>query len=267
MALSDAELAVLVKITGAFENSGDPYAGVTGDFDGQGISCGVLQWNIGQGSLHKLLKDLGAARVKALMPTYGAQMWQAATSPIPNGLAIVRGWQNNNSLNTKARAELKALMGASDMKAIQDKYIRQVAVKAEGYADAWAAASGVAARTSHQLALFFDIVTQGGSAAGLTFQDVKDFKGATTPNNADDLICDWMLSRPKNMAGKKDGDKNAALWRDQLDGDAYNLLVFAYLRSQKSKTPWRLDVMNRKGTIAARKGWVHASLRDLTGII
>ena len=158
-------------------------------------------------------------------------------------------------------------MGASDMKAIQDKYIAQVGIKAEGYANAWAAASGMPSRTNQQLAFSFDIVTQNGSTSGLTFQDVKDFKAATTPGNADDLVCDWMLSRPKNMAGKKDGDKNAALWRNKLSGDAYNLLVFAYLRSQKANPKWRLDVMNRKGTLAARKGWVHQGLRDLTGII
>lgn len=267
MAVSQQEIDVLVKITGAFEVAGDPYAGVSGDFDGQGISCGVLQWNIGQGSLQRLLKDLGQARIKALMPTYGAQMWQAATASIGQGLTIVRGWQAGTALKATPKKELKALMSAADMKAIQDKYIARVAVKAEGYADAWAAASGLPKRTDHQLAFFFDIVTQNGSTADIAYADVADFIAASAPGKADDLICDWLLGTKKTIAGKKDGDKNAALWRDKHSGDALRLLVFAYLRSQKAKAAWRVDVMNRKGTLATKKGWVHTSLIDLSAII
>src|SRR5512133_1786109 len=43
-----------LALTGTFETGSGPpecFAGVTGDFDGQGISWGVLQWNFGQGSL------------------------------------------------------------------------------------------------------------------------------------------------------------------------------------------------------------------------
>src|SRR5262245_15753274 len=71
LAISEDELAVLVKVTGTFENSGDPYEGVSGDFDGQGISCGVLQWNIGQGSLQPLVRAAGKPAVAASMPTFG----------------------------------------------------------------------------------------------------------------------------------------------------------------------------------------------------
>jgi hypothetical protein len=47
MAVTDDEINKAVAVTGRFENAGDPWSGVTGDFDGMGISCGVLQWNIG----------------------------------------------------------------------------------------------------------------------------------------------------------------------------------------------------------------------------
>src|SRR5690348_1225267 len=39
-----------LALTGTFETGAQPpecFCGITGDFDGQGISFGVLQWNIG----------------------------------------------------------------------------------------------------------------------------------------------------------------------------------------------------------------------------
>ena len=44
-----------VAITPGFEVSGDPYLGVSGDFDRMGISCGALQWNIGSNSLQPMV--------------------------------------------------------------------------------------------------------------------------------------------------------------------------------------------------------------------
>ncbi|HEY4744406.1 MAG TPA: peptidoglycan-binding domain-containing protein, partial [Desulfuromonadaceae bacterium] len=50
-----------LALTGSFETGAaipDCFAGLSGDFDGQGISFGVLQWNFGQGSLQPLLKRM-----------------------------------------------------------------------------------------------------------------------------------------------------------------------------------------------------------------
>ena len=53
-----------LALTGTFETStGSPdcYCGVAGNFDKQGISFGVLQWNFGQGTLQPLLSEMIAA--------------------------------------------------------------------------------------------------------------------------------------------------------------------------------------------------------------
>src|SRR5262245_9926790 len=50
-----------LALTGAFEtSSGFPecYCGLAGNFDKQGISFGVLQWNLGQGTLQPLLSEM-----------------------------------------------------------------------------------------------------------------------------------------------------------------------------------------------------------------
>lgn len=50
-----------LALSGAFETtSGFPecFAGLTGDFDGEDISFGVLQWNIGQGTLQPMFSQM-----------------------------------------------------------------------------------------------------------------------------------------------------------------------------------------------------------------
>ncbi|MGL4960501.1 MAG: hypothetical protein ACRC67_04665 [Inquilinus sp.] len=267
MAISDAELDVLVKITGTFETSGDPYIGVSGDFDLQGISCGVLQWNIGQNSLQPLVKAVGKAAVVAAMPTLGAAMWDACNGPIPAALATVRSWQNGSALKTVPKRELQSLMGSEKMRAEQNTAIRKTGQKAEALADGWARDRGTGRRTAHELAWFFDVVTQNGSMKDLTFQDVTSFKNAAGDGKADDLVCDWLAGTDSRFAGMVDCHKNATLWRDGAIGVALDLLVLGYLRSQKSTLRWRGDVLNRKGTLATKGGWVHRQQFDLSGIL
>ncbi len=264
MAITKDERDVLVKVTGAFENSGDPYEGVSGDFDGQGISCGVLQWNIGQNSLQPLVKAVGEPIVLSSMPMFGKDMWKACNASLSKALAIVRSWQSGATLKSGPKGELKRLMGSAEMRAQQDVAIDMVAKKAVGLADAWAADHGAAKRTLQELVWFFDIVTQNNSMKGLTFKDVADFKSAAGPGKADDLVCDWLANTTSKYAGMVDCHKNAKLWRNAVSDDALNLLVLGYLRSQKSILQWRGDVLNRKGTLAVRTGFVHKTKFDFT---
>jgi hypothetical protein len=266
MAISDAELAVIVGITGKFENSGDPYQGVSGNFDGQGISCGVLQWNIGQHSLQPLVLIMSDAEVIACMPEFGSKLLNACRSSVAQGLAIVNSWQTGNKLKAAPRNELRVLMGSQKMRAIQATRIREVARSAEKLANEWASDRGGPGRTPQELAWFFDTLTQNGSMQGLDFAVVKAFIAAAQPDTVDDLVCDWLKGRPVTTAGAKDGYLNADRWRNAVPAASLQLFVLSYLRSQKAKPQWRVDVLNRKGTIAFRKGRVHATDIDLTGI-
>src|ERR1700686_522029 len=49
----------------------DCFAGLSGDFDDQGISFGVLQWNIGQGSLQPLLAQTDQNQPDLLGQVFG----------------------------------------------------------------------------------------------------------------------------------------------------------------------------------------------------
>src|SRR6185312_11608159 len=83
---------------------------VSGDFDGQGVSLGVLQWNIGSGSLQPIVRRVGQPAVMATMSRFGRDLWEACNTDITRGLAIVRGWQSGSRLRPEVVAELKAFL-------------------------------------------------------------------------------------------------------------------------------------------------------------
>jgi hypothetical protein len=139
--LSDEWMEVALNITADFETSGNPWAQVTNDFDEQGISCGILQWNIGQGSLQPLVKDAGRETISRYMPAYGNELWEACHKSIQQALAVARGWQPGGNLRPAVRAELRALFGSSEMILIQKKYAKVTGRKALELAKKWAADS------------------------------------------------------------------------------------------------------------------------------
>src|SRR5690349_2503801 len=108
-------LKAALLVTGRFETTGNPWAGVTNDFDNMGISCGILQWNIGMGSLQPLVKNCGNAAVLKYMPVHGGQLWTACQGSVANGLQIVRAWQPNKKFKPDVLEELRTLFGSDEM--------------------------------------------------------------------------------------------------------------------------------------------------------
>jgi hypothetical protein len=63
-----------LALTGSFETNVSPpdcFAGLTGDFDDQGLSFGALQWNLGQGSLQPLLQEMAEQHQGILQEIFG----------------------------------------------------------------------------------------------------------------------------------------------------------------------------------------------------
>lgn len=264
---SDSYVKTALQVTGHFEDSSDPLGGVSGDFDGMGISLGVLQWNIGSGSLQPLV--IAADRVSVLnaMPLHGDELWKACNANISQGLAIVRSWQNGHQLRKPILAELKAF---THSQAFVDQQIQKAKVVAEHawYATLdWNTEAGTGQPTLHEFCWFFDIMTQNGGLKGISFIDVNNFIKQAGVDKADDLVCDWLESHPYTISGFKDAAKNANLWRDAVPKNSLTLFIASYLRAQKSKSEWRVDVLNRKATIATKQGWVHGEKQDLTKLI
>jgi hypothetical protein len=264
MPLDPAWRETALSVTGSFENPGDPFSGITGDFDGQGLSLGVLQWNIGQGSLQPLVRAAGQPAVMAGMPVFGGEFWSAVTSTIPQGLAIVRNWQTKNTVRKDVRRELAAFCGGPDMRAQQIAAANHVADIAYEAADNWAQQRGEDEPTKKEFCWFFDLVTQNGSLKGLRLLDVRGFLDQWGDDNADDAVCDWLITRTKSQFGFQDCVENAREWRNKVSDADLDLFILSYLRALKSVFVSQGVVLNRKGTIALTKGWVNRSHLDLS---
>lgn len=259
MAIPDGWVEAAVAITPGFEVQGDPYLGVSGDFDRMGISCGALQWNIGQNSLQPMVKGAGKPAVLGAMPNSGSAMWEACNASISRGLTIVRGWQNNTVLKPKAKAELRALMATPEMRAQQAARIDRVAQTALDQATRW---NRNAQPSKRMFCWFFDLVTQNGGLDGLSRTEVTEFIAATGTQRTDDLICDFLRGQRGNSGHIRDAHKNADAWRNKANGDKLEILAMSYLRSKTASSTWRHVVLNRKGTIAMGGGWVNSGRWD-----
>lgn len=266
MPVSDDFLTAGLKITGHFEDSADPLGAVSGNFDGMGISLGVLQWNIGSNSLQPIIRVVGKAAATSTMPTYGEDLWKAGNSTVADGLAIVRAWQPNNKLPKACFNELKSYVRSPPFQARQMVVARNVGNTAWSTAQDWAAKRGNANVSKKEFCWFFDIFTQNGGLKTLTPKQVQAYLDNHGASSADHLICDWLDARTDDTRGAKDSRKNGTLWRDAVADDDMFLFVASFLRIQLSNPLWQSDAMNRKGTITIRHGWVHGDLHDLTPI-
>lgn len=256
-------LKTALHVTSDFVTEGNPWVGISND-DQQGISCGILRWNIGQGSLQRLVKACGSAVVDAQMPLHGDELWQVCHQPISEGLKTVRAWQPGGPLKPVVLKELRALFGSEEMIAQQFNTSRQVGQHAFELASRWAADLRSSALPSlKEFCWFFDLVTQSISMNNVWLTDVRNFLAAHGREKANEHICEWMATRPPDVEHGGDAQKNAALWKNNVPDAQLELFVLTYLRSLKLTHVEQLVTMNRRGTIANTRGWVNGSLQDL----
>ena len=225
-----------LALTGTFETScgiPDCFAGISGDFDGQGISFGVLQWNIGQQSLQPLLAQMIGDHPQVCQSifhehldtirTLGGesaeeQLKFACSIQTPKG-DVVEPW----------RGMLVSLGRTNEFQAIQASH----ASKLLDNSIALCGAYGL--RSERAVALMFDIQTQNGSIKPLVkTQILADFKQVTA--SAPD---DVEVARMRIIANR----------------------VAASARAQFVD-----DVRVRKLTIAEGKGTVHGIPYDLENV-
>lgn len=83
MALSTALKKKLLKNTGFFEGN-NGYSTVTGNFDGQGISFGIIQYNLGQKTLQPILEDLIDDNYSTVVSCFGSTKAKTLKSVIKN---------------------------------------------------------------------------------------------------------------------------------------------------------------------------------------
>jgi hypothetical protein len=223
-----------LALTASFETGTPPpgcYAGVTGDFDGMGISFGALQWNFGQNSLQPLLRNFDTANHAIVDDIFGTKA-EELRGVLASSVAEQLHWAR--SIQTSRCVLVEPWLG----------YFRTLGRTREFIAIEVAAINGKiqAARqlcavygvgSQRALALMFDIITQNGGISRAVNasinQDIRALPGQLSAN----------------------------------DAEVARLRIVANRRSDGAKAQWREDVRVRKLTIAEGTGTVHGRFYNL----
>ena len=234
--LANAPLAQrCLALTGTFETSigiPDCYAGLSGDFDGQGLSFGAAQWNIGQGSLQPLMAEMLAKHEDIMIGLFHDRL-DNLRSMLASPLAAQLDWarriqdQLYHNIFEPWKGLFKALGRTPEFQAIQVEHAAAI----------HAAALQLCARfeltTERAVALMFDIRVQNYSISAVTEAKIRaDY----------DII-------PFGTA--------------PLDVEVARLRAVANRRAEAANPQYVEDVRLRKLAIANGAGTVHGVVYDL----
>ncbi|CAA7615801.1 Peptidoglycan-binding domain 1 protein [Candidatus Terasakiella magnetica] len=219
-----------LALTGAFETNTAPpdcFAGLTGDFDKQGMSFGALQWCLGQGSLQPLLQEMRTTHPQRLAGIFGAQYNELTAMldhPLDQQLAWARSIQTAKGAITEPWCnQFKALGLSPEFQAIETAAAAKIFTKALDLCRKFQV------RSERAVALMFDICVQNGSiSAAVTAQIQSD--AARLPASGDEVPL---------------------------------LRIIANRRAEAANPDWVEDVRKRKLAIAEGGGVVHGASYDL----
>lgn len=250
----DELLDICLSITGFFEGGSfaPNYTCVTGNFDGQGISVGALQWAGKVGSLGQLMRE-----ILKRMPAGEADAF--FTEPhVVTTLALMSGADTYNFVTThfpkpKNHAGWKAFLATEASIAAQRELAGKTLDRALSHADQYAPWD---ADNPRVVAFFFDLLNQSGG--------MKNSKGKVTPLDPSKPFL-WRNACDLAVANK--AVKTSAAWTKiaQTEGlTVQALLWYAWARAYLSLPQWRWNACVRRGTIATRVGYVNSQWVDLT---
>ena len=251
-------LELCLRISGSFENGDPAYDAITGNFDGCGISVGVLQWNAGTGSLSNLIKH-----------TIGYSSQEEVNSFFSNGedvagIAYMTAQQAKQFVLTNFTKDnlnltQQAIMDWQAMLQSDASVQAQVELATNGVlAKAMRLSSQYCPQTvdMRDTSFFFDLVTQSGG--------MSNSRGSVPP------LTDQQLTYQKaiDMASQK-SPKTAKHWESVclMDPHAQILLHYAFQRALLSRPEYIWDALSRRGTIACRGGVVLGSWFDFSEVL
>lgn len=269
----------IIKFVSTIENGPSfSYDAITGNFDGEGLSIGLIQFNFG-GDAQITFKGIPKDVFHKYMPIWGDQFYTAVhTSDSKKAIALVAAMQTSKhkswTVKPDALMELRAFLSSPESKAVQDKRIAHEFGKALARAKQWAIAVGEAKPSNREIATFFDNqVFSGGALNGIWLDQAKAFR-ASFPNDAAmaAFISQWLSScpatGPKLLYGAKEGTANGKVWETKLKAgakltDAQALLFsLGFIRGLAAVGPrddpsqagiFKVQVVSRRGVIAT--GW------------
>jgi peptidoglycan hydrolase-like protein with peptidoglycan-binding domain len=222
-----------LSLTGSFETGQKApgcYATIAGDFDGQGMSFGALQWNFGQGTLQPMLQQMDLQHSDIIDSLFGgdaATLRQVLNQSQSEQMSWVRSIQVGNKIQQPWHDQFNALGFTDEFQQIE------VAAAMQRYNTAlgWCSTYGVSSERA--AALMFDIDVQNGGISAATqnliLQDIQNLQPSGDPN------------------------------QDEVN----KLTIIANRRADAANSPYQQDVRTRKLCIANGTGTVHGIAYDL----
>jgi len=250
-----------IDISQSFEGS-DPWANITGNFDGAYLTCGALgftwKYNNQPPMILKFLAQAGAARAKELMPKYWDIYLNAANLGENGGAGIVASWSNGSAhVQKDVSDELRALWRSPEMIKIQVE-------------TAWAMMGNFAYKKCVEGQKYFNLSEPKFSHYAYWFDqgvlngtgNTVQFGEETSTNKA--TVIDWCKTTTIGYA-IRDLKNNSEIWDMKFDlspKDQQALFIMAYLRAIKSRQQFMPVTMNRRGTVALGDGFVNGDRRS-----
>jgi hypothetical protein len=223
-----------LALTGAFETSVPPpgcFTAVAGDFDGQGISFGALQFNLGQRTLQPILLDMIRRHPAVMEETFHDHLGELRAmlnADLPAQLAFARRIQAPDfRLHEPWRGMFRALGRTSECQRLQLEQAALAVERAKALCDRFDVTSARA------LALMFDIIVQNGGVSAIVGAQIE----------ADFRRLDSRL--------------------DPQVREHERLRIIANRRAEAANPRWIEDVRERKLCIANGGGHVHGAFYDL----
>ncbi|WFU22478.1 hypothetical protein QA649_30965 [Bradyrhizobium sp. CB1717] len=244
-----------LKLAFAIENSiPDPYIGVSGNFDGQGLSLGLIQFNLG-GSIQKTFGPVDDGVFASTMPKWG-DVFRAAVKTASPSAAIKQVLVMQDHVGKRwivkpdAIAELQAFLGSREARAAQDRAVALEYKSAYRRAAQWAQERGAKTPTPREIATFVDNqVFSGGFLGHMWLKQAKQFRDSFKGDDGAMIafVGKWLRSCPASgsslLYGADEGKANADVWRSrfpsgtQLSDERALLFVFGFVRALTANGP------------------------------
>jgi hypothetical protein len=270
----------IIRFISTIENGPSfSYDAVTGNFDGEGLSIGLIQFNFG-GDAQVTFGDIDKQVFVRHMPGWGELFYRAVhTDNSKNAIALVVQMQSQSDktwrVKPDALTELRAFLSSPESKNAQDKRVAYEFAKALSRAKQWAMARGETAPSNREIANFFDNqVFSGGALNGVWLTQAKAFR-AKFSSDAEmaSFIANWLKScpakGPKALYGAAEGAANGEIWSQKLAAGAKlsesQSLLFSlgFVRGLAAVGPaddpsqagvFKSQVISRRGLIATSWG-------------
>ena len=120
-----------LMLTAQFEGSGNGYKTIAGNFDGAGLSLGIIQFNIGSNTLQPLLTDILSENRPLVLSIFGDEKTGILESMLNDSLEEQLKWAigindaSGQSINAEWTEVFVTLCETSEFQAVQDKYIEK----------------------------------------------------------------------------------------------------------------------------------------------